>query len=77
MASQTTGPAPVTAALAATIRDMPLAMYSRFVQRVRRRYARELDLLPAGLPDRSAIVAVVERLQAEGSSLVVSTSKPT
>ncbi len=70
MASQTTGPAPVTAALAATIRDMPLAMYSRFVQRVRRRYARELDLLPAGLPDRAAIVAFVERLQAEGASLV-------
>ena len=52
MASQTTGPAPVTAAPAATIRDMPLAMYSRFVQRVRRRYARELDILPDGLPDR-------------------------
>ena len=70
MASQTTGPAPVTAALAATIRDMPLAMYSRFVQRVRRRYPRELALLPAGSPDRAAIVAVVERLQSEGSSLV-------
>ena len=55
----------------ATIRDMPLAMYSRFVQRVRRRYAaRARRCLPPGVPDRAAIVAVVERLQAEGSSLV-------
>jgi len=70
MGTQAAGSPLVTAAHAATIRDMPLAMYSRFVQRVRRRYARELALLPAGVPDRTAIVTVVEQLQAEGSSLV-------
>src|SRR6478735_2214600 len=70
MGSQAAGSPLVTAAGAATIRDIPLAMYSRFVQRVRRRYANELALLPAGVPDRAAILAVVERLQAEGSSLV-------
>jgi glutamate-ammonia-ligase adenylyltransferase len=42
------------------------AGYSRFVQRVRRRYAAELTLLPPGLPDFDAIVALVGRLQAGG-----------
>ena len=35
-----------------TIRDIPLAVYSRFVQRIRRRYGAELALLPPGVPDR-------------------------
>jgi hypothetical protein len=48
---------------------MPLAVYSRFVQRVRRRYADELALLPVGVPDRAAIGAVVQQLQARGTSL--------
>jgi glutamate-ammonia-ligase adenylyltransferase len=69
MGSQAAGSPLLTAAHAATIRDMPLAMYSRFVQRVRRRYADELALLPPGLPDRTTITAVVEQLQATGAPL--------
>jgi len=69
MGSQAAGSPLVTAAHAATIRDMPLAMYSRFVQRVRRRYADELGLLPAGLPDRATITALVDKLQARGAPL--------
>ena len=53
---------PIAAALA-------LAQYSRFVQRVRRRYANELALLPAGLPDAAAINALVARLTAGGRAL--------
>ena len=40
------------------------ADHSRFVQRIRRRYAAELALLPPGLPRRDAIVALIEHLQA-------------
>ena len=40
------------------------ADHSRFVQRIRRRYAGELALLPPGLPRRDAIVALIERLMA-------------
>jgi glutamate-ammonia-ligase adenylyltransferase len=43
-----------------------LAEHSRFVQRVRRRYAAELALLPPGLPRRDIITALVQRLQADG-----------
>jgi glutamate-ammonia-ligase adenylyltransferase len=46
-----------------------LAEHSRFVQRVRRRYERELPLLPAGLPSRAAMLSLVEALQAQGRSL--------
>ena len=53
---------PITAALAC-------AEHSRFVQRVRRRYADELALLPAGLPDAAAINALVARLTAGGRAL--------
>jgi glutamate-ammonia-ligase adenylyltransferase len=42
------------------------AAHSRFVQRVRRRYAAELALLPPGLPDRAGIAALIDRLQAGG-----------
>ncbi|MDN3918786.1 bifunctional [glutamate--ammonia ligase]-adenylyl-L-tyrosine phosphorylase/[glutamate--ammonia-ligase] adenylyltransferase [Roseateles violae] len=45
------------------------AAHSRFVQRVRRRYAAELPLLPPGLPDRAAIEALVATLQAGGRPL--------
>ncbi|WP_369973919.1 bifunctional [glutamate--ammonia ligase]-adenylyl-L-tyrosine phosphorylase/[glutamate--ammonia-ligase] adenylyltransferase [Pelomonas sp. KK5] len=45
------------------------AAHSRFVQRIRRRYAEELALLPPGLPDREAIEALVARLQQQGRAL--------
>jgi len=47
----------------------PRAEHSRFVQRVRRRFARWMPLLPAGVPDRGGIVALVDRLGAEGQPL--------
>src|SRR5204863_7556047 len=45
------------------------ADHSRFVQRVRRRYAAELALLPPGLPRRDGIVALIERLRDGGRPL--------
>src|SRR5262245_37978043 len=42
------------------------AGHSRFVQRVRRRYAAELALLPPGVPAPQAIDALIERLQSDG-----------
>ena len=45
------------------------ADHSRFVQRIRRRYAAELPLLPPGLPDAPIITALVQRLQADGRPL--------
>ena len=45
------------------------ANHSRFVQRIRRRYAAELALLPAGIPDRAVILALVARLQDDGHAL--------
>lgn len=45
------------------------AEHSRFVQRVRRRYAQELPLLPPGLPRRDGVIALVERLQGAGRPL--------
>ena len=67
MASHPFG-APLATELHASIAqpNVPLASHSRFVQRVRRRYGAELALLPPGLPDRAAIVALVETLQADG-----------
>ena len=46
-----------------------LAEHSRFVQRIRRRYAAELNLLPAGMPDRAAIEQLVATLQGGGRPL--------
>ena len=46
-----------------------LAEHSRFVQRVRRRYAAELPLLPPGAPDADGIIALVQRLQQGGRDL--------
>jgi [glutamine synthetase] adenylyltransferase / [glutamine synthetase]-adenylyl-L-tyrosine phosphorylase len=59
---------PVTAV---TAQPAPLALaeYSRFVRRVRRRYAAELALLAPGLPDAATVVALVARLRAEGRPL--------
>jgi [glutamine synthetase] adenylyltransferase / [glutamine synthetase]-adenylyl-L-tyrosine phosphorylase len=45
------------------------ADHSRYVQRVRRRYAGELQRLPAGVPDAAAITALVQALQADGRPL--------
>ena len=45
------------------------ADHSRFVQRIRRRYAAELPLLPAGLPGRATITALVARLLQDGRTL--------
>ena len=45
------------------------AGHSRFVQRIRRRYADELPRLPAGLPDRDAIAALIVALQRDGRAL--------
>jgi len=45
------------------------ADHSRYVQRIRRRYAAELPLLPPGVPDAPAITALVQRLQADGRPL--------
>ena len=47
-----------------------LAEHSRFVQRVRRRYADLLALLAPGLPDVSAVTDVIARLRAAGRTLV-------
>ncbi len=46
-----------------------LAEHSRFVQRVRRRYAEALHLLPPGLPNRALIEDLVTQLQALGRPL--------
>lgn len=54
-----------------SLTNAPLASadHSRFVQRIRRRYAGELALLPAGLPRREAVLALIERLRAGGRPL--------
>jgi len=44
----------------------PFAAHSRFVARVRRRYAAELALLPAGAPRRPQMAQVYEALRARG-----------
>ena len=49
--------------------DNPGAVYSRFVQRVRRRFAAELGLLPAGAPVRASMQAGLEALQEQGLPL--------
>jgi glutamate-ammonia-ligase adenylyltransferase len=49
--------------------QLAAADHSRFVQRIRRRYAAERALLPAGAPDVEAITALVHRLQDGGRPL--------
>ncbi len=46
-----------------------LASHSRYVQRIRRRYADELTKLPAGLPHREVIEVLVLQLTTEGRTL--------
>ena len=46
-----------------------LAAYSRYVQRVRRRYGGQLHLLPPGAPDRDLITELIDRLEAGGRPL--------
>jgi [glutamine synthetase] adenylyltransferase / [glutamine synthetase]-adenylyl-L-tyrosine phosphorylase len=45
------------------------AEHSRFVQRVRRRYAAELPLLPPGTPDAAAIATLITTLEQGGRAL--------
>ena len=45
------------------------ATHSRFAQRLRRRYAGELSLLPAGDPTRASMAATFEALRARGDDL--------
>ncbi len=45
------------------------AAHSRFVQRIRRRYADELTLLAPGLPDADTLNALVQRLRDDGRDL--------
>lgn len=49
-----------------TVQGHAPASHSRFVQRVRRRYAQELASLPQGLPDAAAQQAAFERLRGAG-----------
>jgi glutamate-ammonia-ligase adenylyltransferase len=46
-----------------------LAEHSRFVQRIRRRYALELPLLPPGLPRRESVIALATLLRDGGRTL--------
>ena len=50
------------------LQDLPveLTLYSRFVQRLHRRYAYELPLLPPGPPTRDTLNAAYAALQAKG-----------
>ena len=45
------------------------ADHSRFVQRIRRRYAHELALLPPGVPGRETLSALIDTLLAQGRAL--------
>ncbi|MEO8058969.1 MAG: bifunctional [glutamate--ammonia ligase]-adenylyl-L-tyrosine phosphorylase/[glutamate--ammonia-ligase] adenylyltransferase [Burkholderiales bacterium] len=45
------------------------AEHSRFVRRIRRRYAAELALLAPGRPDRETITALIALLQSQGRTL--------
>lgn len=47
----------------------PLAQESRFVQRIRRRYAEQLSLLPPGAPTRAAMQAVFDALRNTGADI--------
>ena len=46
-----------------------LSAHSRYVQRIRRRYAAELALLPAGAIDAAAVATLVQRLREAGREL--------
>src|SRR5512133_3703930 len=47
----------------------PLSSYSRFAQRLRRRYAAELALLPPGPPNRSCVAAAYDAVRGAGHDI--------
>ncbi len=47
--------------------DLPLSSYSRFAQRLRRRYAMELASLPPGPPTRATMAAAYDTLRDSGN----------
>lgn len=49
--------------------DTPPSAHSRLAQRLRRRYAAELSLLPAGTPRRDAMLAAYEALRSRGEDV--------
>ena len=53
----------------AIARPAASALHSRFVQRIRRRYADELALLPPGVPSRDRIDALIDTLLTGGRPL--------
>lgn len=59
----------VNTTTAASIPATRQADHSRFVQRVRRRYAAELACLPPGAPDKAAMRACLDALMARGLQL--------
>ncbi|MDE2413221.1 MAG: bifunctional [glutamate--ammonia ligase]-adenylyl-L-tyrosine phosphorylase/[glutamate--ammonia-ligase] adenylyltransferase [Comamonadaceae bacterium] len=59
-------PMPSTEPVAA---NGPLSTYSRFFQRLERRYGAELPLLPPGVPDYAAMDQACEALRARGHDL--------
>jgi glutamate-ammonia-ligase adenylyltransferase len=52
-----------------TADDPALSSYSRFAQRLRRRYAAELALLPPGPPTRASIAAAYDALRGAGHDI--------
>ncbi len=54
---------------AVTEQSFAEAAHSRFVQRIRRRYATELGLLPPGLPDGRVVLDLIAALQQQGKPL--------
>ena len=53
----------------AGVADEPVSGFSRFGQRVRRRYQSQLALLPDGLPERAQFANLCENFQREGADL--------
>ena len=52
-----------------TLPSRPSAGHSRFVQRIRRRYAAEINLCPPGLPDAAWMNQLVSTLRTQGRDL--------
>ena len=65
----TPGASSSTAADPATVAPTAHAAHSRFAQRLRRRYAGELSLLPAGDPTCASMATTFEALRARGDDL--------